>query len=723
MEVLQEAPIGSPSPSRVSRLFRIVVWTVFHISAGIAICAVAIWVRLPREEQAAASLPGSPVESKASAEAASSVSVILNVEPNATVARDDGDAMFKNGNYAGALQVYDELLRTSESGGGAEIRYRRGLCLEQLGQIPQAANEYQSVVEHETSTRLVDAARLGQARVYRAQRRFDSARSILYSLLLVSSDRPSIVSYSLHECAQLSTEAIQPTRDDVLSDDVILSDSATPRVEQALLSLLDVPVVDRPEADIKADANRTLEIKILNQYSSHPRDINVAIIGSSISIHELLEELTRKTGIKYRIANRIRQALTMQAITLNVKDMNLATVFDAVLESSGFCWLTESEEIEIRFSGEVDREQLSAQRTEQAVRLCRSALAVFPDAPQAIATSVCLGNLSFWKQEYGDAISAYREVERRMGRADSLASVRFNESKALLQLNQRQKARESLFRVVDQSRGRPIEAVAYVYLGRLCLENHEIDDATRYLARGLTLSRDQSVLAVGSVTLASAYLLDGNPQAANQTLVENRASLVSEPSRTNASFVSALARYLATRSDSERLRRGRELTTSLAAVDPGRFFGSIGFVVVADAYEELGLPEQQEMVLQKGIESTSSHTLRDEMMYRLATRLAEAGRFQESDDWYQRLATESQSSWSRAGMLGHAEMALATKRYEECLAYCYELITTELTMEEKKATLRLMGRVYEQIRDYHNAALCFAGMVPATGFELGEGGP
>src|SRR5690606_15538808 len=91
------------------------------------------------------------------------------------------------------------------------------------------------------------------------------------------------------------------------------------------------------------------------------------------------------------------------------------------------------------------------------------------------------------------------------------AEAWLNQAKALLRLGDTQAARDCLYHVVDGSRGHALEPTAYLYLGRIFLDDGDVSQAVRPLLRSAELAPPQ-VQAVAATTLAATYLLADNPQ-------------------------------------------------------------------------------------------------------------------------------------------------------------------------------------------------------------------
>lgn len=709
---------ATASAKRWPRLLLRLAMVVGQAAVGAAVCLAVLWLRRepssseqPDTKEIAIAASDTILEPDAMADSSASLPDEMPGTESPTSTDEEfaeGDLRYLAKNYHGALSVYEKLQSAyGNSASGEAISYRRALCLERLGQSDQALALFRDIVDRSHEDALRDAARLGLARVWRDQARPDPARAILYGVLLNSATNPTVLGAALHETAQVTAAEVEPPDSRWFRPGYIIRRFPEVADEQFTLDLA------LPGNIVEAGRFPT-GLTVLDQFTPNPRDIIVSAEYTSVSVANFLSEVASKAGLSFQMDTVLRQSLQARSIRLSFRELSLATVLDAILEPTGLFWRVEDGQIAIASLADLTRDEIQSHRLEQALRLGRRAVALHSDVPPMLSTSLCLGNLSYWSQNYPDAIGAYREIQRRSQASNVIAVVSFNEAKCLLAMDQRREAEEPLYRAIDAGRGQTVESVAYIYLGKLFLENWQFDNATRHLARGLSLARDVEIQGVAAVTLAAAYLLDDNTQTANQTLYDQRAVLQDEPVRSQAAFLSSLARYRSAVTPLEEVQRGRHLANSLGLVEASRFFSGVGYLLVSQAYQELGLADQQEATLTAAIDVVPESRLRHELQLNLARQLHEAARYSDAEETYLRLADADAGDRSREARIGIAEIAYATKQLDYCLRQCYELVgQQELTLEQKQRILRLMGTIYQSRQQHAQAALCFAGMVPA----------
>ena len=619
------------------------------------------------------------------------------------------DSLIAAGRYNIAMPACDRLAETGHWSGSLELMFRRALLMERFRALEDAQHQYMQMLDLGGDERLLAAARLGQARCLLELGRVEAARMLLYSQLLRTGQLTSATGETLHACAQLLGIDVQPAAGNPLDDSVIIHQVSKPDDAQLLKSYR---VAADPVAPL-ADG-----IHVLDHFNDQPDSIQIESHFAAATVMDVLNHLMKVLEYTTVMDETAMQTFKARSITISVRDMNLAIFLDAMLEPSGYTWSVEAKQLQVRSLSALSRTELQELRIRQAGRICRTALALFPDRPEALATYMVLGNVSFWTGQDSDAVSSYRELERRADGRDPGFAVRFNLGKAYLRLNQRKEAREAFYRVIDTAHGQAIQAVAYAYVGRLFMEDGLPENATRELARGLTFASTPEVRRACIETLAAAYLIEGNAMAANQTLMDNRDVIQEEePTRSHTAFISALARTRAAAGETDLLRRKRELTASLANVVPSRFFGSMGYYLIGQAFTELELVDQMEAVYGEGIAATQPHVLRTKMMFDVANHIYESGRWSELDKWFTEFEANGTPEGIRWSRLRRAEIAYKSGRYDECLDRCYDAMLIELTDDDKRLILTLMGKIFERRSDYYKAALCFAGMVPTAATE------
>lgn len=633
-------------------------------------------------------------------------------EPSHAQQLSDADVEYVAGNLDEALKLYNHLLGETTRIPAESLLYRRALCLEGMEQNDQALQEFQRLAKSDAHDALTAACVVGQARIFTAMNRLDAARTLLYSQVLRLSREPRALSHVMHQMTYLATMEAMDGFDTSSQDKRLISSKAivSPKYLPENEDLLRLAQSDASEKQDQAADSIEAGIRLLKRLGEGPQEIHLSVRVQELAIPSLLEEISVGAGVPIELSETLRALLSKRTVSANIIELDLATILDCLLEPSGASWSLDNGQIRVWAIHDLSREELSRVRRVRADRHGKAALTFFPDDEQAAMTFLCLGNIQFWQEEYKEAIRWYRRAEGPGKVGPWLAAAWFNHAKSHLLLGQRDDAREAFFRTADLSRRKELESVSYAYLGRLFLDDGRVDEAIRELNRAL---QGNSAIPEAAITLAAAYLLIENPETANMILYKYREQVQSAGFDTQAMVVSALARLQATTNEANRVRQGRDLASALAAAEPQRFFGAIGYLVVGQGYEQIGQPGEMETVFQAAIRDLPPCILRDQMAFALANYLVEEHRWDEAEALFEPLTkSERPSEWSRKSRLAMAELAFARDDFDRCLQVCYELIGTTDSLQEKESLLRLMGQSYERKSDHYRAAICFAGMIP-----------
>ena len=626
------------------------------------------------------------------------------------LAREDcvkqAEELFLSGAYEEAGRVYDALLNDPAEPANPALQYQRALCWEMMGEFDQAVELYRKLADDHANSAILACSQLGQARSWIGQDRISPARSLLLALILNSARHPEVAADAFHTLAQVATLETFPADIDLLSDKSIVP--AIPLPQPARLAKL----LTTSDAAVSPAEMKT-EVRLVDQFSPDPRDIRVSLRAAGAPLTEVLEKVVEVTQLEINSDSRVRGMLQSRSVDLDVADLDLATVLDGVLEPVGLSWQHADGSIQLELSADPVAGAPQPERADRAERFCREALASHPDHPLAWGTQSALGNIRFEQQAYEDAVSVYQSVLRRSEDKQVNVCTWFNLGKAYLLQKQYEPSRQAFFKVADLASGQSLQPIVYLYLGRLLLEDGQTEQAIRQFVRAQSLAQDSEIRCRSTMALAGAYLLAGNPQAANMTLMAHRDVLKSSShEQAEAAFLAALARFRGTADPTERMRRGRTLVSAVAHVEPGRSFGFAGYLLLGQAHDELGLPSQMKDVYREALQVAPQHFLRDRVQYELAMHLAENREWSQAQELLQGLVDESSSRWSRQARFALAEVALQQEQIEDCLRWCYELVDTSMSGSEKQQLLKMMGQAYERQADHLKAALCFAGLVP-----------
>jgi tetratricopeptide (TPR) repeat protein len=614
----------------------------------------------------------------------------------------DGDTLAREDDIAGALEIYQQLAKKLPV--DAPLEYRIGVCYEAVGKLDAAAARYQRAIDQSTNAVLSASARLGQARVLSTKRQFAAARAIYFELIGSPDRSATLAAEAYHRLASTLMEETFPDRDSMAS----ASGLSVPEVRidvGAMIALLG-PAQPAPANDVPD--RRQLAV---NRVSDDPETMTMSIRVRDVPLSECIEQISALVQCEVRWRPETLRS-TAKQVSVSLSDTSLSLVLDAVLEPQLMSWSFEQGVLTIRTATEQTPDRLHAIRQYQAKRMGRIAATLYPEHDLVVHTLLGLAKIETLANQLDAAVGYYQEIMRRFRKSHELRDAWFNLGKAFLAQGRAKDSRDAFYRAVDHGRGTPIEPVAYLYLGRLDIETLDWENASRQLVRSLSLAQDAEVRALSALLLAAVYLVEQNPQAGNNVLVDHRDLFTADEFRNKAAFLSALAGFRATSDDTEKARRGRILTNSVPQLQGMRHDSLVWSWIIGSAFLELGFPNQTTRVYDEAIKGVRPSGLRHAMALGLANELIDAGDIIRAEEVLRSVAAADDEVWSRQAITRLAVLKLKARKHGDCLTLCYELLQSSTDATEKKELLRLMGRAYEEQADHYSAALCFAGLVP-----------
>jgi tetratricopeptide (TPR) repeat protein len=287
----------------------------------------------------------------------------------------------------------------------------------------------------------------------------------------------------------------------------------------------------------------------------------------------------------------------------------------------------------------------------------------------------------------------------------------FNLAKVALKAGDTAVAVDGFYRVVDVEPSSPLAAPAYVLAGATLLESGEVAKCIFPLRRAAALAADDRYIAYAAAKLAVAYLLDGKPRAANLVLRNHRNSIVNSPARTYAAFLDSFALLQATPAPMRRPYHNYRLLSALLALDTG--FSALGTperVLMAEAYERLGLSERAAKVASAALEGKPAHAYLPRLILPMLHHYRNIADLESATNLLAQVGESLDAQVYDLAVLELAEIAATKRQWQRSIALCLQLLRKPHARARTKA-LKLLGRAFEQLGEYRLAALCYAGRV------------
>jgi len=632
-----------------------------------------------------------------------------------------GDGKLLAGDPGGALRRYESLLAQVPNGVSDPLRYRIALCAESLGKLDRAMNEYKRLASRAAGGRIGVAAQLGQARIWSESNRAVLARRVMWNLLLRDRSNgaisPDLRAECVHRLAQLlAHQTIDPTSNDFASDSVIVDAPLRWSMREALLWIMNDADESQTLEPEKGEAKEPEEaaVRLTQQLGRKAEETYLTASLPKMPVAVVIELLADKAHLELDWSAAARDRVSEHTVQLAVQETTLGIILDGISDSMELVWSGSADRIRLQTRSEADADFLRIFDFAVAERMLRRATTAFPDHELTDEAYSALGNIGVRRGQLEFACLQYEQFLRQFPQSDVRVGVYFNAAKAKLRLGERDEAMKYFYHVVDEGVGDLLQVAAFLYLGRLYLEDDQAKQAIRPLTRAVSQDPDGPLRATSAITLASAYLLVSNPHAANRVLMTHRSAFAEGPHYDQTAFLAALARHQAAISATRTAKEGQSLLAALSHVEGTDFFGAQGFVLLAEAYKRLGLIEPMYSTLIRGLEVDALGEVRARMLYELAEYHRGAGDLRTCTEILASLAIDGDGKWADRAKLRLADVMYAAGDDDQCLSMCHNLLETTDQSVDEQDVLKIMGRVLERQGNHREAAMCFAGIVPGS---------
>jgi tetratricopeptide (TPR) repeat protein len=634
---------------------------------------------------------------------------IEEVTGNLSVLMIQGDNYLNEANPAAALKRYQAIEQRIPKSQRPEVLLRMALAEEGVGDHRSALSHFRELASSRIPN-LVIAARLGQARLWNAQEQFPFAETILFDLLLNESDagmNDGLRGDVLHLLASiLTSEVVEDSENRTLDDEVLL----LPRMRRSVNSLRDDALSpEQIPTQVPAEGLRLVS----GERGQPPELMMLAARFPRCSALELLAEVAKVGGYRIRGTREIQGLLASRQLTLNCRKVSAAGMLDGLLASDGLLWIFQDGEIKVISADDAESDVAETCRSNKAERALQYALSQASDHEWAPGAYIALAKLRSHASDLRNAERFLEQTLRIYPRSGFDAVAAFNLGKVRLLMGKLNSSADAFLHAVDASQGKPLEAAAYLYAGRVWLESGQPRKAINPLTRAAALQSEPNVTRVACLTLGSAYLMGGNPVTANTFLLAHKDDLADEPYRDVSSFLSALSQYRSAELDqARRARDGRALLNSLSHADKAEKFGWAISLLTAQAAQELLLDDEAERLYELVAQAPYENTLRDAAVFAIANLRWESGEQAEAIDLLSGLAQSGSPDWQHHALMQRCRLELERSNHDGVLRDGQLLLGTDLSSDDRATVLKRMGLALQKDGKHEMAAYCFAGVSP-----------
>ena len=651
----------------------------------------------------------------------------------------NGDRKFQMAEFEEAILHYQGVAGNKNQ--NETVIYRIGLALEATSRFTKASEVYNTLSQTSKRPYIQRAAKLGLARVVQKTGPQTEARAALWKLVL---SRPSkgaskdpnfgFVGDAAHFLAMSYANKITKRNSRITTDINAAAHADLPFDPQVyLLDLLEksgapdlFPTVrtsdSPPEKEIAKELLIAPEQNDLEDGRLDLRKVGEAfeakgqmvfVRAKQVGLAEIFKTLETVLSTQIEFTESALDAIEFRSQDLRLDEIDFATLLHGLLAPLNCYWIESDGVFQIATKLDLTVEQIESLDRERAVHLLRYTVFDFPDNRLLPMTQFVFGNLSFQNEEWTTAIANYRESLK----ARTLASfvrqrAAFNLGKSYLKNSEVDSAEKAFFQASDESFGGDLSAAALIMIARQHAVDGKYRTGIRNASHAIVAATSDSFRAEATILQSSIYLLDEQYFAANQTIVDNREWIVNGNMTTEATFLSAFARYFAQTNHGN--EEAEDLMRTINIVEANNPKLPHLPLLLGMARRTLGFNQDAIQGLLPVFEQAAPSDLREKMKLELSREFVDAGQLPEAMLRYERvLMAESGETTSISQLFRNAQAEFDAKNYENCKRICESILKKPIYADMKNRTLKLIGKAYERTGDFHTAATYFAGLYDA----------
>ena len=722
---LADEPAGSGASRPWAGLRAAGVCLVSAVIGFSALAATARFLSSRTDRAAGATVDAAPSDGTADNRGAAELNAgpAVEREPGASAeqfaaAIAVGDQLLLEGNAAAAWREYEWAFRHGELEGRPDVHFRMGLSSEHLGDFDRALSEYRLAASAARDDAGRISARMGQARIWVGLGKQAEARRLLSELWLTSGEWDESTALA-RECIYTLADAC--VRDCVRDSDAAWSDRGL------LLSAWDAGDVTTWLA--LSHPGETVElpavppgVHVAQKSLQEPEGVFLRLNLTRLPLETAIASICEQAGFEAVWTPTARQAVLGRTVEPTLRMANLGVCLDLLTAGTGLSWTSSDGQIQFSGAAELSVDELQRRNRHAAARLVTHAILQYADSKLSPIGYLALGNLTMLDDRPAEAAAYYQQLLRQFPRSSVKIEAWFNLAKAQLAAGQRDQALDAFYHVVDSGSGHPVEAAAYLYIGRLLLDGEDARRASTAFMRATVLARDRDVRAMSVLGLSSAFLLSENPSGADLVLMEHRTVLEHTRYHNLAAYLGAAARHRAAQQDGLRAREARNLLAALAEVSPEDFFGSHGWRLLSSSFDELGLDDRAAELRADAMQQSARPAFHAEMAFTQAEWLMTRARTAEGTELLKNLSETADSEWAARARVRLYETYILSGEPQLAIQHCRERLADSDNDAEKRELLRVMGSAYQRAGEPAAAAVCFAGRDPLSQIPQPDGG-
>ncbi len=607
-----------------------------------------------------------------------------------------------------------------------DLLFRIALCYEASDDRNRAANLYQSILDGEPQWPMRVASQLGLARCWSQIGELASAQYLLWNLCLISDGDTlgpyaSDVRYGLSRLTAAAGR--QPDRELLINHRAMWHLHPSHRTDRELKKL--VAFQNNHSNPTVAASSRTKDNVISIGNIIHTGDQQNSIFvdarADRAELGMIFGWLSKSLEIPIQVTDDAVTLIQAQRVDIHLLGIDLATLLDGLTIPFDLRWITDGEAIVIKTADQLSDIEIRSSEIQAARRLLQRALLVDPDHEQSALARARLASLAVETGHIREALLQFDDLLKRPVSGRLKQMIHFNLGQVHRSLADIDLAIDSFRQVTEASDGGSIKTLAFLKLGSIYLEINQFSQAAGAYTRALRACENHYLQQIALVGLATAYLLDQQPQRSRQVLIQANRRFVDDRFREYARLLISLAtdeltppaESNATRTDqNETLDARINLLTSVVRRPEVPELGPACHRLIARGFQRLGLFNEMSGHLRQTLSEPLAPPLRESIVQALSTQLIEDGDHEQARQLLLETIHEPFESDQAKLILLLAELERESGNAQQSLEICRQLLANPDWSAHHGAALKIMGRVFQQRGLHHQAALCYAGLLP-----------
>ena len=639
---------------------------------------------------------------------------------------ESGDRALARGNWSRALAHFRTARQMNSN--DPWLTYRLAVVNEATANLSTATSRFLDLATSREPF-LADASQIGLSRISMANGNWSEARDNLWRLFLQQSGERDALHHAeiIHSIARANGEEL-------------VAKGQKPKVDHMTPLYLTLPLdttrLIQELKDRKKAVSSSEKRKSDHQGTVQPQDPatdffmspgkthgnwnqRVSAKAANIGLLELLTSFAGNYGFEVAYSETAEKTVRRHSVRLDVSRIPIQTFLYATLSSHKLCWFRNNNRIEIISIEDFDADGMKVYSYRMSSYLLRSAIFDYPDHPLVNQTRILLALVEFQRQRWSSTRSMLQEVIRDRTLSRTMRNMAlFNLGKALYNLGQNAQATRTMYLVGDDLYGGNVSATAIMIAANEEVNLGNYEKAVRNNSQAIALANTDEIRARAALAMVVAYLLDGKPFMANQSIVQQRRRITQTEHVMFATFLSALARFQVSRS------RGNGNTSELlrAVLAFEKFRDKLNAeqhqqaaILVAEAKIILGFEQEAIEELFQVAESATQSPLRDRVANLIGETVAALDSNSRMAAFYERMMKAK--LFQSADIVKDLRLARAqfdSGEFDKCIETCERMIENTSEPAQIRRILELQGKANQRLGNFYAAALCFAGVSSKT---------